>query len=430
MTLENFETKRGHLFISGVDTCALAEKYGTPLYVMSEDIIRKNCKSLKETFEKYYDSKGLITYASKAFCCKEMCRIIADEGLGLDVVSGGELYTAHEAGFPMGKINFHGNNKTDEEIELGIQLGVGRFVIDNISELRRVNDAAKKHNVIQNVLIRITPGVEAHTHEFIKTGQIDSKFGAAIQTGAADEICDYAMTLSNISLEGFHCHIGSQIFEANPFIETAEIMLKFIKDTEKRLNTEFSELVLGGGFGIKYVDSDEPLEPGEILKDVLIYIKDKLLGENKKLIKLGFEPGRSIAGPAGITLYKVGSVKEIPGIRTYVSVDGGMTDNPRYILYGAEYRALIASKADDKKDKLVTIAGKCCESGDIVAKDVYLGDVKEGDILSVFATGAYNYSMASNYNRIPKPAVVMVKNGSSRVIIERESFKDMCRRDF
>lgn len=423
------DIKNGQLYIGSLTASSLAEKYGTPLYIMDEDAVRDNMRALKSAIDKYYDSEGMITYASKALCIKEMCKIANEEGLGLDCVSGGELYTAYASGFPMEKIHYHGNNKTDEEIKLGISYHVGKFIVDNTDELIKLNEYAKEADIIQNILLRITPGVEAHTHDFIKTGQIDSKFGCAIKTGAADEITKKALELENINLCGFHCHIGSQIFEKEPFVEAAKVMLDFTGDREKKHGTEFSELVLGGGFGIKYTDEDNPLSYDEILKPVLTYVKERRKKEKRPLIRLGFEPGRAIAGPAGVTLYKVGGVKEIPGVRTYVSVDGGMGDNPRYILYGAKYSFLIADRCDQPKDKEVTVCGKCCESGDMLGENVPIGDVKSGDILAVLATGAYNYSMASNYNRVPRPPIVFVRGGESRICVRRETYEDILRYD-
>ena len=425
----DYKIKNEHLHISGADTVSLAEKYGTPLYVMSEDVVRASCRELKGALDKYYDSCGMITYASKALCIKEMCRIVASEGLGIDCVSGGELYTAKEAGVDMKKIHYHGNNKTDDEIKFGLDMGVGKFVVDSEEELIKVDKFAKEKGLVQKIILRITPGVDAHTHDFIKTGQIDSKFGFAIETGTAEKITLFAAELKNVELSGFHCHIGSQIFEKDPFVEAAAIMLDFLNDMEAKLKRTFTTLVLGGGFGIKYTDDDKPLEYDEILKPVLTYVKDRRIKEGKELIRLGFEPGRSIAGPAGVTLYTVGSVKEIPNIRTYVSVDGGMTDNPRYILYQAKYDFFIANRTNQPKDKSVTVCGKCCESGDMLGENVPLGTVSEGDILAVKATGAYNYSMASNYNRVPRPPVVFIKNGEDRLAVKRESYEDIVKLD-
>ncbi len=421
----DYKINNGHLYISGVDVVELARKYKTPLYVMSENVVRANCRELKGALDKYYDSFGMITYASKAFCIKEMCKIVNSEGLGVDAVSGGELYTAKEAGVPMEKIHYHGNNKTVDEIKMGVESGVGKFIVDSKEELIKIDSFAGDMGKKQRVLLRLTPGVDAHTHDFIKTGQIDSKFGFPIETGAADEILEFALTLKNIELTGFHCHIGSQIFETEPFVEAASIMLDFINDAEDKYGIEFKDLVLGGGFGIIYTQEDNPLPLSEVLKPVLTYIKERRIKEGKKLIFLGFEPGRSIAGPAGMTLYTVGSVKEIKGIRTYVSVDGGMSDNPRFALYQAKYEFVLPEKAELPKEKIVTVCGKCCESGDVLGENVPIGPVESGDILGVLATGAYNYSMASNYNRIPRPAIVFVKDGKDRLVVKRESYEDL-----
>ncbi len=425
MILGDYSIIDSHLHISGVDTVSLAKKYGTPLYVVSEQVVRENCRALKSAIERYYDGFGTITYASKALCIKEMCRIVNDEGLGLDAVSGGELYTAKTAGFPMENIHYHGNNKTDEEIRFGIEAGVGRFIIDNEEEALKINAMAKERGLVQNVLIRLTPGVDAHTHDFIKTGQIDSKFGFAIETGAADHIVDVTLNLSNIAVKGFHCHIGSQIFETEPFCEAARIMLDFINRTEERCHTQYTELVLGGGFGIPYTEKDDAPMLEEALSPVLTYVKQRRISEGKPLIHLGFEPGRSIVGSAGVTLYKVGAVKTIPGVRTYVSVDGGMADNPRYILYGAEYHFVVANRADSPGTNTVTVCGKCCESGDMLGEHVTIGEVHPEDILAVMTTGAYNYSMASNYNRIPRPPMVFVRDGKDRLVVRRETYEDM-----
>ena len=429
MVYGDYTIKDGHLHISGVDAVYLASKYSTPLYVMSEDVIRACCRELKGALDKYYNGYGLITYASKALCIKEMCRVVNSEGLGLDAVSGGELYTAKSSGFPMEKINYHGNNKTDEEIKMGIEYNVGRFVADNEEELVKIDKFAFEAGKVQKILLRITPGIDAHTHDFVKTGQIDSKFGSAIQTGAADKIIDFALTLKNVKLVGLHCHIGSQIFEKEPFVEAARVMLDYIDKTEARTNIEFSDLVLGGGFGVKYTDEDKPFSFDEMLKDVLVYVKSRREKEGKPLLHIGFEPGRAIAAPAGVTLYTVGNVKEIPDIRTYVSIDGGMADNPRYMLYGSKYTFIVANRANETADKKVTVCGKCCESGDMLGEDVMLCNVKSGDILAVTSTGAYNYSMASNYNRIPRPPVVFVANGEDRLAVNRETYDDLCKND-
>ena len=407
----------------------LAREYGTPLYVMDEQVIRNSLRRFHDSMNKYYDGMGEVHYASKAFSCLEMCRIVASEGDGLDVVSIGELYTAVKAGFPMEKIGFHGNNKTDEELEYAVEVGVGHIVVDNISELHRLEKIAEKKNIRTNIMFRIKPGIDAHTHDFVKTGQIDSKFGFALETGEAFEAVKEAVSCKNVKLSGLHCHIGSQIFDIAPFEEAAKVMLGFIAKIKDELGYEIEGLNLGGGFGIKYVDENDP-KPFEVyLENVSKVVKAECASRGLKLPKMFIEPGRSIAGPAGITLYTVGARKEIPNIRTYISVDGGMADNPRYILYGSEYDAVVANKAGEEKSEKVTIAGKCCESGDLIGENMPLQHAESGDIIAVCATGAYNYSMSSNYNRLQKPAVVFVNNGKSRIAVKRETLDDVIRND-
>ena len=421
--------EKNHLQIGGLDTVDLAKQYGTPLYVMDEEQIRNNCRLYKDAIDKYYDGNGLILYASKAFSCMHIYRIMMQEGLGIDVVSGGELYTAVKARFPMDKVYFHGNNKTNDEIELAIKNGVGRIVVDNVFELGRVDAISAKYNKTAKILFRIKPGIDAHTHDFIQTGQIDSKFGVALETGEAMDIVAQAAKLKNVEVVGVHCHIGSQIFDLAPFELAAKVMTNFIGDVKDKLGLSLSELNLGGGFGIKYLDSHDPIAYDAYIDSVSKVIKETAKSRNINVPKILMEPGRSIVGPAGITLYTVGSVKEIPNVRTYVSVDGGMTDNPRYILYQSEYSALLANRAGEAAVKPVTIAGRCCESGDLLAEGVIMPDVKVGDTLAVLATGAYNYSMASNYNRVPRPPVVMVSGGKSKVVIKRETYDDLIRND-
>jgi diaminopimelate decarboxylase len=421
--------EKGNLAIGGVDTVDLAKKYQTPLYVMDEDLIREHCKSFKKSIDSYYGGAGLVCYASKAFCCKAMCKIVNEEGLGLDVVSEGELYTALSVNFPSEKICFHGNNKTDEELQLAVNNNVGRIIVDNVFELRRLNDIAGRSGKKVNIMFRIKPGIDAHTHDFVKTGQIDSKFGFALETGEAFEAVKLAISLNNVNYAGVHCHIGSQIFDIDPFVHAAEVMLNFIAKVKNELNFEIKELNLGGGFGIKYVPSDNPAEYDKYMEKVSVKVKEicRELGINLPFILI--EPGRSIVAPAGITLYTVGGIKEIPNIRTYVSIDGGMCDNPRYALYKSKYDAVVANKAGMDKTSVVTIAGKCCESGDLIGEGMDIQPVEEGDIIAVLATGAYNYSMSSNYNRIRKPAVVMVNKGTDRVIVKRETLEDIIRND-
>lgn len=429
---DNLSTnEKGHLTIGGVDTTELAKDFGTPLYVMDENLIRENCRSFKNSIDKFYGGKGLVCYASKAFSCKEMLRVVQSENVGLDVVSIGEMYTAVKAGFNCDNICFHGNNKTDEELEYAIDNNIGRIIVDNIYELERLNKIAERKNVIANVMLRIKPGIDAHTHNFVKTGQIDSKFGFAIETGEAYEAAVMAGLdkCLNVRLKGLHCHIGSQIFDIDPFEHAAEVMLQFIAKLKQEAGIVIEELNLGGGFGIKYVENDDPKPYETYMERVSVVVKKKCEELGLDLPFILIEPGRSIAGPAGITLYTVGGIKEIPNIRTYVSIDGGMCDNPRYILYQSEYEAVVANKADQPKTTKVTIAGKCCESGDLIGEGMPLQEVEVGDTIAVLATGAYNYSMSSNYNRIPKPAVVFVKDKSARVVVKRETLDDIIRND-
>lgn len=419
----------GNLTIGGVDTTALAGQYGTPLYVFDEEKIRENCRRFKESIDRFYGGKGMVCYASKAFSCMEMCRIVNDEGLGLDVVSGGELYTAIKAGFDVSKIGYHGNNKTDDELRYAVSADVGHIIVDNFSELEHLERIAGELGKKPHIMFRIKPGIDAHTHSFVKTGQIDSKFGFALETGEAFEAVKEAVQCKNLDFMGVHCHIGSQIFDIEPFEEAARVMLDFIAKIKNELNHEVRELNLGGGFGIKYLNEHDPAPFETYMERVSEIVKSRSEELGIKMPAILIEPGRSIAAPAGITLYTVGARKEIPGIRTYVSVDGGMCDNPRYILYQSEYEAVVANKAGQERDERVTIAGKCCESGDLIGENMPLQHAESGDIIAVLATGAYNYSMASNYNRIPRPAVVFVKDGESRIAVNRETLEDIVRND-
>ncbi len=418
-----------NLTIGGVSVNDICDQYNTPLYILDEDEIRKNCKIYKDAMDKYYDGNGLILYASKAFSCMQMYRIVESEGLGIDVVSGGELYTALKAEFPAEKIYFHGNNKTDEELEMAVQNNIGTIVVDNLYELERLDQIAKKHGKIVNISFRIKPGVDAHTHDFISTGQIDSKFGVAISNGEAEQFAVKAVELKNINLKGVHCHIGSQIFDIEPFLVAAEKMMNFIASLKKEHNITISELNLGGGFGIKYTWTDDPVEYGSYIEKVSELVKSIAQDNGIEVPKILMEPGRSIVAPAGITVYTIGTIKEIKDVRTYVSVDGGMADNPRYIMYEAQYEAVPVTNPNAEKTEVVTIAGKCCESGDILIKDVKMPKLKSGDRLAVLVTGAYNYSMSSNYNRIPRPAVVMVSGGKSYLAVKRETYDDIIRND-
>lgn len=421
--------EKGHLTIGGLDCVELIKEFGSPLYVFDEDMIRRNCAQFRESIDENYDSNGLCLYASKAFCCKEMCRIIADEKCGLDVVSGGEIYTAWKSDFPMDKVVFHGNNKTLQELELAVRCGVGRIVVDNINELYTLENVCRRVDRQVKVYLRIKPGIDAHTHDFIRTGQIDSKFGFALETQEALHAVEQALLCEHLTLTGVHCHIGSQIFELDPFTLAAEVMVNFMAELRDKFGIIVEELDLGGGFGIRYTEKDHPLPYSDFMKPVSATVKRLCAQLNFPVPKVMIEPGRAIVGPAGMTLYTVGSVKEIPGIRTYVSVDGGMGDNPRYILYGAEYEAVVANKASLEKTATMTLAGKYCESGDLIGENMPIQQVEAGDLLAVLATGAYNYSMSSNYNRMPRLPVIMVRDGKARVVVRRETYDDLIERD-
>ena len=418
-----------HLYIDGCDTVKLAKEYGTPVYVMSERAVRQNCRTYKSAIDRFYSGNGLILFASKALCIKEMVRLVKDEGLGVDVVSSGELYTALAAGMPAERICMHGNNKTEEELKRAISSDVGRIVVDNLYELEAIDRLARAENKKVKILFRVKPGIEAHTHDFIQTGQIDSKFGVALETGEAEAFAVAAAKMEHIALAGVHCHIGSQIFELEPFREAARIMMNFMGDMKERHGIEMHELNLGGGFGVKYTDEDHPIEFDLFIEAVSRVVKETAQMRSMEVPFIMMEPGRSISGEAGITLYTVGGIKEIPDIRKYISIDGGIGDNPRYLIYGAKYDFLLANRAAEKKTDTVTVAGKCCESGDLLAENVSLQPAEVGDILAVFTTGAYNYSMASNYNRIPRPPVVFVNDGKTRIAVHRESFEDLIRND-
>ncbi len=421
--------QKGNLEFNRCDCVELAKKYGTPLYVMDEDIIRKNCRAYKKTLDEAYGGNALVIYASKAFSCKTVYKIMQEEGIGVDVVSGGEIYTALSAGFPTDKMFFHGNNKSEDELRFAVGNNIGRIVVDNFYELKMLSEIAGALGKTQKILLRVTPGVDAHTHSFVRTGQIDSKFGIAIDTGEAMEFVKEAMNTENLELIGIHCHIGSQIFDYDPFQCAAEKMMRFVADIKEKLGFVTRELDLGGGFGIKYTKEDDPISYEEFTKEIAQVIKNLSKEMNVELPFVIIEPGRSIVGAAGITLYTVGSVKQIPGYSKYVSVDGGMGDNPRYALYESEYEAVIANKPDAPYDDVATIAGKCCESGDVLIKDGKLQKMESGDIVAIMSTGAYNYSMSGNYNRIPRPPVVMIKEGEDRVVVKRETYADLIRND-
>lgn len=421
--------EKGHLTFAGLDTVELAEKYGTPLYLMDENRIRERVRIYKNAMQKYFPKNSVPEFASKAFSTKQIYRIMAEEGADIDVVSCGEIYTAFSAGFPMEKAYFHGNNKTDSDIRFAIERGVGYFVIDNEEEMLALNNIAGEMGITQKALLRVTPGIDPHTHKKISTGSVESKFGIAIETGQAKETTKKLLSLKNIKLCGFHCHIGSQIFESEPFVTASEIMLKFIKDIKDTLGYTAEMLNLGGGFGVRYVESDPVIDYDEKIAEVANAVNRQceVLGLSVPVIHM--EPGRSFVADAGMTLYTVGSVKEIKGYKNYVSVDGGMADNPRFALYESEYTVILASRANEEKNYTATVAGRCCESGDLIGEDFKITKPQRGEILAVLTTGAYNYSMASNYNRIPRPPVIMLKDGKDYLAVKRETFEDIIKLD-
>lgn len=421
------ERNNGVLKVGGAEVPALAKEFGTPLFVMDRARIEENMRAYKSAIDEAYAGRGLVLYASKAFSAKEIYRIANTEGLGVDVVSGGELHTALSAGFPAEKICMHGNNKSMDELRFAIESGVGRIVADSAEELDILDKLLEGKEKLPRVLVRIRPGIEAHTHDFIQTGQEDSKFGVSLASGDALRVL--CRTYKNYKISGVHCHIGSQIFEDKPFMTAADLLVRLVADVYKESGHLLEDVNLGGGFGIRYTDKDAPRPYHEAMLATIAAVKEAAEKYGIPAPFLLVEPGRSIVGEAGMTVYTVGAVKDIPGIRKYVSVDGGMGDNPRYILYGAEYDAVLPEKPDAPRDEVVTVCGKCCESGDILIKDIRLPKAVRGDLLAVLSTGAYNYSMSSNYNRLPRPAVVMVKDGEAKLIVRRESYEDLVRND-
>ena len=424
--------EKGHLEIGGADAVALVEQFGTPLYVFDEAYIRRMMSAYRDTLEKNYAGNGLVLYASKSFSCKAIYRIADQENIGIDVVSGGELYTALQAGFPAEKIYMHGNNKLDYEIGEALDCGIGCIVADAYSEIDKIDAEAAKRGIIQKILLRINPGVEAHTHTFVQTATVDSKFGFSIMDGTAERVTAYAKSNKNVKLMGYHCHIGSQIFEKQSFVIAAAKVMDFAAKMKETLGFEMETLNLGGGFGIWYTDEDRKIAPegyAEYLEALIEAVKAKAKEYGMKLPFLLVEPGRSIIGEAGVTLYTVGAIKDIPGVKKYVEVDGGMFDNPRYALYEAKYTPILANRASEENEEIVSIAGKCCESGDIIAVNVPLPKAKSGDILAVLSTGAYNYSMAMNYNRNKIPPCVLVNEGKAEYIVRPQSYEDIVRND-
>lgn len=420
---------QGHLTMAGQDVTTLAEQFGTPLLLMDENVIRMRCRTYLAAMRESFSAGSLPLYASKALSCKAMYRIMKEEGMGVDVSSPGELYTALKAGFPMERVYFHGNNKTDADIRMGIENRIGCFICDNADELTVINEEAGRHGVKQNVLLRVTPGIDPHTHEKINTGRIDSKFGAAIETGQAELLVKQALHSANVVLCGFHCHIGSQIFDHDPFCDAAVLMVAFLAEMKQKYGYEAEVLNLGGGMAVRYTADDPVIDYAANIRHVGKLVSKACADANIREPRILMEPGRSIVADSGITLYTVGGTKHIPGFRNYVSVDGGMTDNPRYTLYQSRYTVLPASRMDEPVAMDYTVAGRCCESGDLIQEGVALPELHRGDLLAVLTTGAYNYSMASNYNRVPRPAVVLLNQDGPRVAVRRETFEDLLLND-
>lgn len=424
--------QEGHLEIGGADTVALAKQFGTPLYVFDEAYIRRMMGVYRDTLAEKYNGNGLVLYASKAFSCQAVYRIANQENIGIDVVSGGELYTALKAGFPAEKIYMHGNNKLDYEIGEGLDAKIGCIVADSYSEIDKIDAEAAKRGMVQTILLRINPGVEAHTHAFVQTATTDSKFGFSIMDGTAEKITAYALTKEHVKLAGYHCHIGSQIFEKESFVIAVTKVMNFAAEMKQKLQFTMETLNLGGGFGIWYTDEDRKIPPegyAEYLEALIEEVQRKARELGMKEPFLLIEPGRSIVGEAGITLYTVGAIKEIPGVRKYVAVDGGMFDNPRFALYESKYTPVLANRATEECTEMVSIAGKCCESGDMIAVNVHLPKAERGDILAILSTGAYNYSMAMNYNRNMIPPCVLVHDGKAEYIVRPQSYEDLNRND-
>ena len=423
--------EQGHLCFAGIDTTELAEKYGTPLYLMDENRIRERCRTYREAMREAFGEEAAPLYASKAASFKQIYRIMKEEGMGIDVVSSGEIYTAASVGFPMENAYFHSNNKTDEDIAFAMEHGIGYFVVDNAEELKAIEEIAKAKSIKQKILLRLTPGIDPHTYEEVATGKVDSKFGSAIETGQAKDITEFALTLSHLELMGFHCHVGSQVFDSDVFIQSADIMLEFVRDTQEQLGFQTKVLDLGGGYGVRYLESDPEIDIAANIRLVGAHVKKKCRELGIPLPAIHMEPGRSIVADAGMTLYTVGTIKRIPGYKNYVSIDGGMADNPRYALYKSPYSVLLANRASyDGTSFTCSLVGRCCESGDIIQENITLpDDVKRGDTVAVLTTGAYNYSMASNYNRLTRPPVVMLRNGTDYLAVKRESLADLCIND-
>ncbi len=420
----------GELCFAGIELSPLAKKYGTPLYLYDEERIRHNCRTYLSAVREGFGDNSRVMYASKAASFKRVYEIVKEEGLGIDVVSCGEIYTAFLAGFSLENAYFHSNNKTDEDIEFAISKGVGYFVVDNAEELFAIEEVAEKYGIKQKIMLRITPGIDPHTYAAVATGKVDSKFGSAIETGQAEAITSLALTFPHLDLCGFHCHVGSQIFDAEVYLATSKVMLSFIADMDRKLGFICRDLDIGGGLGVRYIEDQPMLDIRKTILTVAEEMKKTAKSLGIPLPRISLEPGRSIVADAGLTLYTVGTVKRIPGYKSYVSVDGGMTDNPRFALYGSPYTILPVMGEVGEDSELCSVVGRCCESGDILQENVPMpADIQRGDLLACLTTGAYHYSMASNYNRIPRPPIVMLSDGDSYVAVKRETIEDIVRLD-
>ena len=431
MICDNITVKKGILYFAGQNTVELAGKYGTPLYLLDEDKIRQKCRAYKRAFKKYFGDNAKPLYASKANCFKRIYEIMREENMGIDVVSSGEIYVALKAGYDLSNAYFHSNNKTDGDIAYAMENGIGCFVADNIEEVKAVEAEAARRGITQKLILRLTPGIDPHTYEAIATGKVDSKFGTPIETGQADEIVEFTLKQEHIMLEGYHCHVGSQVFGEDIFERAAEVMLEFSAKMRDKLGFTAKTIDLGGGYGVRYVEEDPEFDIEEKIGQVAAAVKAACEKFDMEIPEIHMEPGRSIVADAGMTLYTAGTVKIIPGYKNYVSVDGGMPDNPRFALYGSSYTCLPANKMDEKRDFECSVVGRCCESEDIIQEHVMMpSSIGRYDIIAVCTTGAYNYSMASNYNKLPRPPIIMLRGGNEDyVAVKRESLADLIRND-
>ena len=419
---------KGHLCLNGHDCVTLAQNFGTPLYLIDEDKVREMCRTYKRACEKYFE-KANVLYASKALSFKGIYKVVQEEGVFADAVSVGEIYTALRAGFDAKNLYFHGNAKTKQDIEFAIENGIGCIIADNFTELCNIDAFCASKGIKQDILLRITPGIDCHTHEKISTGKVDSKFGVSIETGQAIEFVKAALECENVNLLGLHCHVGSQAFEAQPFTDGADIMFAFLKEIKDKFSFECKILNLGGGFGVRYKNNEQNLDIDKMMSIIGKNVRDNCQKYGLSIPEILFEPGRSLVAAAGTTLYSVVNVKNITGYKNYIAVDGGMADNPRYALYEAPYTCVIANRMNEKADFTADVVGRCCESGDIIQPSVSIQNAKEDDILATLVTGAYNYSMASNYNRLTRPALLMLTKDKVKVGIRRETLSDLIKND-